>query len=215
MLSLCVSVCIPLLIRIIFTELVPTQLLWPPLKAITFLNSLFSNMVTFTGSQGWWLEYLFWGERSHFYPPQNSCPHSLLNLIVFAMRVNEIKSWLHRPGHLGVPYIWTIIIIFIVLRFCIYTIERWWFFHRTKMFQTPALCKALCVVLRITDNRRPTLTGKDPNTGKEWRQEEKRVMEDEMIGWHYQFNGHEFDQTPEDSEGQGSLAYCSPWGHKK
>ena len=51
-LSLCVSVCIPLLIRIIFTELVPAQLLWPPLKAITFVNSLFSNMVTFTGSQG-------------------------------------------------------------------------------------------------------------------------------------------------------------------
>ena len=36
--------------------------------------------------------------------------------------------------------------------------------------------------------------------------------EDEMVGWHYRFNGHEFEQTPGDSEEQGSLACCSPWG---
>ena len=36
-----------------------------------------------------------------------------------------------------------------------------------------------------------------------------------MIGWHHQLNGHEFDQTPEDTEGQGSLACCSPWGCKE
>ena len=36
-----------------------------------------------------------------------------------------------------------------------------------------------------------------------------------MIGWHHQLNGHEFEQTPEDSEGQVSLACCSPWGHKE
>ena len=36
-----------------------------------------------------------------------------------------------------------------------------------------------------------------------------------MVGWHHQLNGHEFEQTPEDGEGQGSLAYCSPWGHKE
>ena len=35
-----------------------------------------------------------------------------------------------------------------------------------------------------------------------------------MVGWHHQLNAHEFEQTPRDSEGQGSLAYCSPWGHK-
>ena len=38
------------------------------------------------------------------------------------------------------------------------------------------------------------------------------MTEDEMIGWHHQLNGHEFEQTLEDSEGQGSLACCSPWG---
>ena len=36
-----------------------------------------------------------------------------------------------------------------------------------------------------------------------------------MVGWHHQFNGHEFEQTPGDSEGQGSLMCCSPWGHKE
>ena len=38
------------------------------------------------------------------------------------------------------------------------------------------------------------------------------MTEDEMVGWHHQLNGHEFQQTPGDSEGQGSLACCSPWG---
>ena len=58
------------------------------------------------------------------------------------------------------------------------------------------------------------LTGKDPNAGKDWRQEEKGVKEDKMIGWHDQLNGHEFEQTLGDSEGQGSLACYSLWGHR-
>ena len=41
------------------------------------------------------------------------------------------------------------------------------------------------------------------------------MTEDEMVGWHHQVNGHEFEQTLGDGEGQGSLACCSPWGHKE
>ena len=41
------------------------------------------------------------------------------------------------------------------------------------------------------------------------------LTKDKMTGWHHRLNGHEFEQTPGDSEGQGSLACCSPWGHKK
>ena len=41
------------------------------------------------------------------------------------------------------------------------------------------------------------------------------MTEDEMVGWHHQLNGHEFEQISGDSEGQGSLACCSPWGHKE
>ena len=47
------------------------------------------------------------------------------------------------------------------------------------------------------------------------RQEEKRVTEDEMVGWHRLLNGHELEQTQGDSEGQGSLVCCSSWGHKE
>ena len=59
------------------------------------------------------------------------------------------------------------------------------------------------------------LIGKDPDAGKDWRQEEKGTTEDEMVGWHHRLDGHGFKQAPGDSEGQGSLTCCSPWGHKK
>ena len=59
------------------------------------------------------------------------------------------------------------------------------------------------------------LTGKDPDAGQDGGQEEKGVTEDEMVGWHHQLNGYEFEQTPGDSEGQGSMACCNPWGHKE
>ena len=58
------------------------------------------------------------------------------------------------------------------------------------------------------------LIRKDPTAGKDWGQEEKGVTEDKIVGWHHWLNEHEFEQTPGDSEGQGSLACCSPWGHK-
>ena len=48
-------------------------------------------------------------------------------------------------------------------------------------------------------------TGKDPDAVKDWRREEKGTTEDEMVGWHHQLNGHEFEQTLGDGEGQGSL----------
>ena len=56
------------------------------------------------------------------------------------------------------------------------------------------------------------LTGKDPDAGKDWRQEEKGTTEEEMVGWHHWLNGHEFEQTLEDGGGQRSLVCCSPWG---
>ena len=51
--------------------------------------------------------------------------------------------------------------------------------------------------------------------GKTEGRRRKREAEDEMVGWHHQLNGHEFGQTLGDSEGQGSLACCSPWGHEE
>ena len=57
------------------------------------------------------------------------------------------------------------------------------------------------------------LTGKDPDAGKDWGQEEKGVTEDEMVGWHHWLKGHEFEQTSRDGERQGSLVCCSLWDH--
>ena len=59
------------------------------------------------------------------------------------------------------------------------------------------------------------LIGKDPDAGKDWRQREKRLTEDEMVGWHQWFTGHELGKTSGNGEGQRSLACCSSWGHKE
>ena len=59
------------------------------------------------------------------------------------------------------------------------------------------------------------LIGKGPDAGKDWGQEEKGTTEDEMVRWHHRLNGHKFEQTPGDGEGQESLVCYSPWGHKE
>ena len=59
------------------------------------------------------------------------------------------------------------------------------------------------------------LNGKDPDAWNYWRQKENWTTEDNMVRWHHWFNGHEFEQTLEDIEGQGSLVCCSPWAHKQ
>ena len=69
--------------------------------------------------------------------------------------------------------------------------------------------------LRWPPDAKRWLTGKDPDAGKDWEQEETEMTEDEMTGWHHWFNGHEFEQTPEGSEGQGNLERCNPWSPKE
>ena len=59
------------------------------------------------------------------------------------------------------------------------------------------------------------LIGKDPDAGKDWRQEEEGTTEDEMVGWHHWLDGREIGQAPGDGEGQGNLVYCSQWHHKE
>ena len=59
------------------------------------------------------------------------------------------------------------------------------------------------------------LIGRDPDAGKDWRQEEKGTTEDEMVGWHHRLDGHEYEQAPKFGDGQGRLACCSPWGREE
>ena len=84
--------------------------------------------------------------------------------------------------------------------------QRWIFIRRTD-------AEAEAPILWPPDVK-SWLIGKDPDAGKDWGQEENRVTENEMVGWHHWLNGHEFEQTPGDSEGQGSLGCCSPWIRK-
>ena len=59
------------------------------------------------------------------------------------------------------------------------------------------------------------LIWKDPDAGKDWKQEEEGTIEDEMVGWHHRLNGHGFGWTPGVGDGQGGLACCSSWGCKE
>ena len=59
------------------------------------------------------------------------------------------------------------------------------------------------------------LIWEDPDAGKGWRQEEKGMAEDEMIGWHHRLNRHESEQAPGVGDRQESLSCCSPWGYKE
>ena len=59
------------------------------------------------------------------------------------------------------------------------------------------------------------LIGKDSDAGRYWGQEEKGTTEDEMAGWHHSLNGHEFEWTLGDGDGQGGLVCCDSWGCKE
>ena len=82
--------------------------------------------------------------------------------------------------------------------------QPWDFFGRTDAkAETPVLWPPDAKSIR-----------KDLVAGKDWSLE-KGMTEDEMVGWHYWLNEHEFEQAPGDGEGQGILACCSPWGRKE
>ena len=85
--------------------------------------------------------------------------------------------------------------------------QSWVFIGRTNVeTETPILWRP---------DVKNWLFWKDPDVGKDWRQEEKGTAEDEMVGWHHQLNGQEFESTLGVGDGQGDLVCCSPWSHKE
>ena len=83
----------------------------------------------------------------------------------------------------------------------------WDFFGRTDAkAETPALWPP---------HAKSWLIGKDSDAGRDWGQEEKGTIENEMAGWHHWLNGHEFEWTPGVGDGQGGLACCDSWGHNE
>ena len=71
------------------------------------------------------------------------------------------------------------------------------------------------LVARTDAEAEAQLIGEVPDAGKDWGQEEKRVSEDEMAGWHHRLDGREFGWTQRVGDGHGGLACCSSWGHKE
>ena len=85
--------------------------------------------------------------------------------------------------------------------------QSWIFIGRTDAeAEAPILCPP---------DVKNWLIWKDPDAGKDWRQEEKGMTEDEMVGWHQQLDRHDFEQTPGVGDGKGNLVCCSPWGHRE
>ena len=85
--------------------------------------------------------------------------------------------------------------------------QSWIFIGKTD-------AEAEAPILWLPDSK-SWLISKDPDAGKDWRQEEEETTEDEMAGWHHRLNEYEFEQALGDGDGQGSLAYYRPWGCKK
>ena len=85
--------------------------------------------------------------------------------------------------------------------------QSWIFIGRT-------VAEAETPILWPPDIPKNWVIRKVPDSGKDWRLEEKGTMEDKMVRWHHQINGHEFEQVLGVADGKGSLVCCSPWGHR-
>ena len=119
----------------------------------------------------------------------------------------------------------------------IWVLKNWcfWTVVLEKTLESPLVCKKIQPVHAKADqswiftgrtdaeaeapilwppDARNWLSGKDPDTGQDWRQEKKGMIEDEMVGWYHQLYGHEFKQTLRIGKGQGSLVCCNPWDCK-
>ena len=88
-------------------------------------------------------------------------------------------------------------------------LEKLWLFRAMFAIIGRTDVEAETPILRPPDVKN-WLLGKDPDAGKDWRQEEKGTTDDEMVGWHYRLDGHEFEQALGVGDGQGSLECCRP-----
>ena len=86
--------------------------------------------------------------------------------------------------------------------------------NQSRIFIRKTNAEAETPILR-PPNVKNWLIGKDLDAGKDWRQEEKGITEDRMVGWYHWLDGHEFEQAPVIHDGQGSLVYRSTRGHKE
>ena len=150
-------------------------------------------------------------QKQRYYKDLSSQSHGFSRSHVWMWELDHKKSWSPKNG-----CFWTVVL--------------------EKTLESPLDCKEIqpinlqgnrsWVFIGRTDAEAETpilwppdaknwLLGKDPDTGKDWRQGEKGTTEDEMVGWHHQLDGHQSEQTLTVGDGQGGLACCSPWSHKR
>ena len=87
--------------------------------------------------------------------------------------------------------------------------------HWGVVCQSAIACPVLSYPILWPPDAKNWLIGKDPDAGKDWRQEEKGMTEGEMVGWHHRLDWYEFEQASGVGDGQGGLACYSPWGRKE
>ena len=129
----------------------------------------------------------------------------------------------HNWSDLAEQYVFILLIsfksitlgLFVVYHvWCISTRQLWCWVHFNFSYKYILFRINIHGLMLRPPDVKSQLIGKDPDAGKDWGQE-KRVTEDEMVGWHYWLNRYEFEQTTGDSEEQGSLMCCSSWGDKE
>ena len=167
------------------------------------------------------------------------CTHRVMHFIHTTSSRQHIKKQRHYLANKGPTSQSCGFPISHVCMWELYCNERWvpknwcfWTVVLEKTLETPLDCKEIkpvhpegnqsWIVIGRTDAEAETpilwppdaknqLIRKDPYARKDWRQEDKGMTEDEMVGWHHQLNRHEFEQAPGVVDGQESLASCSPW----
>ena len=142
----------------------------------------------------------------------------LVKALVFPIVMFGCESWIvEKPVHQGTYFFFLTVMLEETLESPLHWKEiklvspkgnqSWIFFGRTDAeAEAPIFCHLM--------QRIDSLGKKKPDAGKDWRQEEMETTEDEMVGWHHQFNGHEFEQAPGVGDRQKSLVCYNPWGHK-
>ena len=151
----------------------------------------------------------------------------LVKAMVFPVDMFGCKSWtIKKTEHQRIDELWGWTVV----------LNCFWAVVLEKTLESPLDCKKIkpvnpkanqsWIFIGKTDaeaeapilwppDAKSWLIRKDPDAGKDWRQEEKGMTEDKMFGWYNKLNGREFEQALGDGEEQGSLACCSPWGHKE
>ena len=176
------------------------------------------------------------GEKGYKITEHGDCSHEIKRCLLLGRKaMTNLDSFL-TSRDITWPKIFCLVIAMVFPVVMMYGCESWtikkaehqtinafelWFWRR--LLKVPlavsrsnqSILKEAEVLILWPPSAKYWLIGKDPDAGQDWRQEDKGMTGDEMVGWHHQLDAHEFEQVLRVGDGQGSLACCSPWGYKE